>query len=126
MQWNSLRVRIASCWFFEGDGYGNVDFHTAPKGIIKSRRHGARVLCIGRASVSPCLRVRHSYGLRQDLFRDIELLGHRDINNRGLRGGAFNNNDNNLQSSNRNNNNPTNENDNIGFRVSSLRKAAPA
>lgn len=72
-----------------------------------------------------CL-ARASYGLRQDLFRDIELLGHRDMNNRGLRGGAFNNNDNNLQSSNRNNNNPTNENNNIGFRVSSLRKAAPA
>jgi formylglycine-generating enzyme required for sulfatase activity len=70
--------------------------------------------------------VRNSYGLRQNLFRDIELSGHRDMNNRGLRGGAFNNNDNNLQSSNRNNNNPTNENDNIGFRVSSLRKAAPA
>jgi len=56
----------------------------------------------------------------------------RDINNRGLRGGAFNNADNNLQSSNRNNNptnennNPTNENNNSRFRVSSLRKAAPA
>lgn len=49
----------------------------------------------------------------------------RDINNRGLRGGAFNNADNNLQSSNRNNN-PTNENNNSRFRVSSLRKAAPA
>lgn len=66
-----------------------------------------------------------SYGLRQDLFRDIDL-GHRDMNNRGLRGGAFNNNDNNLQSSNRNNNNPTNEASSLGFRVSSLRKAAPA
>jgi retron-type reverse transcriptase len=66
-----------------------------------------------------------SYGLRQDIFRDIDL-GHREMNNRGLRGGAFNNNDNNLQPSNRNNNNPTNENNNVGFRVSSLRKAAPA
>jgi len=35
-----------------------------------------------------------------------------------LRGGSFNNNDNNLHASNRNNNNPTNENNNIGFRVS--------
>jgi hypothetical protein len=67
-----------------------------------------------------------SYHLRQDLFRDIELLVHREMNNRGLRGGAFNNTDNNLQSSNRNNNNPTSENNNIGFRVSRLRKAAPA
>jgi retron-type reverse transcriptase len=67
-----------------------------------------------------------SYGLRKDLFKDIELWGHREMNNRGLRGGSFNNNDTNLQSSNRNNNNPTNENNNIGFRVSSLRKAAPA
>lgn len=47
------------------------------------------------------------------------------MNNRGLRGGAFNSNYNNLQSSNRNNH-PTNENNNIGFRVSSLLKAAPA
>ncbi len=38
---------------------------------------------------------------------------------RGLRGGAFNNNDNNLRADNRNNNNPTNENNNIGFRVAS-------
>ena len=36
-----------------------------------------------------------------------------------MRGGSFNNNDNNLHASNRNNNNnPTNENNNIGFRVS--------
>jgi len=38
---------------------------------------------------------------------------------RGVRGGSFNNNDNNLQSDNRNNNDPTNENNNIGFRVAS-------
>jgi hypothetical protein len=36
---------------------------------------------------------------------------------RGLRGGSFNNNENNLRASNRNNNDPTNENNNIGFRV---------
>ena len=36
---------------------------------------------------------------------------------RGLRGGSWNNNDNNLASSNRNNNDPSNENNNIGFRV---------
>ena len=36
---------------------------------------------------------------------------------RGLRGGSFNNNDNNLHAANGNNNNPTNENNNIGFRV---------
>jgi hypothetical protein len=35
-----------------------------------------------------------------------------------LRGGSFNNNNDNLHASNRNNNNPTNENNNIGFRVS--------
>jgi len=35
---------------------------------------------------------------------------------RGVRGGSFNNNDNNLHAANRNNN-PTNENNNIGFRV---------
>ncbi len=66
-----------------------------------------------------------SYGLRQDLFRDIDF-GHRDMNNRGLRGGAFDKVDGYLQSSNRNNNNPTNEASSLGFRVSSLRKAAPA
>ena len=38
---------------------------------------------------------------------------------RGLRGGNWNNNSNNLHASNRNNNNPTNENNNIGFRVAS-------
>lgn len=36
---------------------------------------------------------------------------------RGLRGGSWNNNSNNLASSNRNNNTPTNENNNVGFRV---------
>lgn len=36
---------------------------------------------------------------------------------RGLRGGSWNNNDNNLASSNRNNNDPSNENNNIGFRL---------
>ena len=56
--WNSLRVRQASCWFFVWNG--TADFHTAPKGIIKSRRHGARVLRSGMASVSPCLRVRQA------------------------------------------------------------------
>lgn len=45
---------------------------------------------------------------------------------RGLRGGAFNNNDNNLRADNRNNNNPTNENNNIGFRVASSPPAGPA
>ena len=38
---------------------------------------------------------------------------------RGLRGGNWNNNSNNLAASNRNNDNPTNENNNIGFRVAS-------
>ena len=33
-----------------------------------------------------------------------------------LRGGGWNNNDNNLRVANRNNNNPTNQNNNIGFR----------
>jgi len=42
---------------------------------------------------------------------------------RGLRGGSWNNNENNLRSSNRNNNNPDNENNNIGFRVASPWKA---
>jgi hypothetical protein len=44
---------------------------------------------------------------------------------RGLRGGSFNNNENNLRSSNRNNNNPTNENNNNGFRLASP-KPGPA
>ncbi|MCE7983900.1 MAG: hypothetical protein DYG89_22225 [Caldilinea sp. CFX5] len=34
-----------------------------------------------------------------------------------LRGGAFNNNENNVRCANRNNNNPTNANNNVGFRV---------
>lgn len=38
---------------------------------------------------------------------------------RGLRGGNWNNNSDNMLASNRNNNNPTNENNNIGFRVAS-------
>ena len=66
-----------------------------------------------------------SFRLRRDIFRDIELSGCRDTSNRGLRGDSFNNKDNNLQSANRNNN-PTNENNNIGFRVSSLRTGPPA
>jgi hypothetical protein len=36
---------------------------------------------------------------------------------RALRGGSWNNNDNNLRCSARNNNNPDNRNNNIGFRV---------
>ena len=36
---------------------------------------------------------------------------------RVLRGGSFNNNDNNCRSANRNNNNPDNTNNNNGFRV---------
>ena len=35
---------------------------------------------------------------------------------RGLRGGSWNNNSNNIRVANRNNNNPTNQNNNIGFR----------
>lgn len=42
---------------------------------------------------------------------------------RGLGGGSWNNNENNLRSFNRNNNNPDNENNNIGFRVASPWKA---
>jgi len=38
---------------------------------------------------------------------------------RVLRGGSWNNNDNNLRASNRNNNTPDNINNNIGFRVAS-------
>jgi formylglycine-generating enzyme required for sulfatase activity len=45
--------------------------------------------------------------------------------NRGLRGGTFNNNPNNLAASNRNDNDPTNENNNVGFRVASPRDAPP-
>jgi hypothetical protein len=49
---------------------------------------------------------------------------------RGLRGGNWNNNTTNLQSSNRNNNDPTNENNNIGFRLANplkiSRMARPA
>lgn len=43
---------------------------------------------------------------------------------RGLRGGSWNNNENNLRSSNRNDNNPTNENNNVGFRVASPYRGA--
>jgi hypothetical protein len=42
-----------------------------------------------------------------------------------LRGGSYNNNENNLRASNRNNNNPTNENNNIGVRVASSSEAMP-
>jgi hypothetical protein len=45
---------------------------------------------------------------------------------RGLRGGSWNNNDNNLASSNRNNNDPSNENNNIGFRVARPLRACKA
>ena len=38
---------------------------------------------------------------------------------RGLRGGSWNNNANNLTASYRNSNTPTNENNNIGFRLAS-------
>jgi RNA-directed DNA polymerase len=62
-----------------------------------------------------------SVGLRRLVFsgrpsgRSEAMRG----SSRGLRGGAFNNNSNNLSSSNRNNDNPTDENNNIGFRVAS-------
>jgi formylglycine-generating enzyme required for sulfatase activity len=46
------------------------------------------------------------------------VTGRRNGPNRGLRGGSFNNNNDNLHASDRNNNNPNNENNNIGFRVS--------
>jgi len=50
------------------------------------------------------------------------VIGAHDTgSSRGLRGGSWNNNENNLRSSNRNDNNPTNENNNIGFRVASPR-----
>jgi len=39
-------------------------------------------------------------------------------NARVLRGGSWNNNDNNLRAANRNNNEPTNRNNNVGFRCS--------
>lgn len=38
---------------------------------------------------------------------------------RGLRGGSWNNNSNNLHASNRNDNDPTNQNNNVGFRAAS-------
>jgi formylglycine-generating enzyme required for sulfatase activity len=41
-------------------------------------------------------------------------------NDRVLRGGSWNNNDNNLRVSNRNNNDPTNTNNNVGFRCVSM------
>lgn len=49
------------------------------------------------------------------------------VESRVLRGGNWNNTSNNLQSSNRNNNGPTNENNNVGFRVAGswLRGAHP-
>jgi hypothetical protein len=47
-------------------------------------------------------------------------MGKRDENDRGLRGGSWNNTENNLRASNRNSNNPTNESNNIGFRLASL------
>jgi formylglycine-generating enzyme required for sulfatase activity len=50
--------------------------------------------------------------------------GRRSGSNRGIRGGSWNNDASNLAASNRNNNDPTNENDNIGFRVASPRGAA--
>lgn len=44
-------------------------------------------------------------------------------NLRVLRGGSFNNTENNLRAANRNRNNPDNRNDNIGFRVVSSRSS---
>jgi hypothetical protein len=45
--------------------------------------------------------------------------------NRAIRGGNWNNTENNLRSSNRNNNTPTNSNNNIGFRVARPVSAPP-
>ena len=45
---------------------------------------------------------------------------------RVLRGGSWNNNENNLQSDNPNTNNPDNENNNIGFRVAAHDFRIPA
>ncbi len=47
-------------------------------------------------------------------------MGKWDNNDRGVRGGSWNNTENNLRASNRNSNTPTNENNNIGFRLASL------
>ena len=44
-------------------------------------------------------------------------------NLRVLRGGSFNNNENNLRAANRNRNNPENRNDNNGFRVVASRSS---
>jgi hypothetical protein len=62
-----------------------------------------------------------SEGLRRSVLCRRSKHGRpgRNGSYRGLRGGSFNNNDDNLHASNRNNNNPTNENNNIGFRVAS-------
>jgi hypothetical protein len=61
-------------------------------------------------------------GQRRSLCRTSESRGYSGAGKssaRGVRGGNWNNNSNNLSASNRNNNNPTNENNNIGFRVAS-------
>jgi len=45
------------------------------------------------------------------------LVGESEQTRRVLRGGSWNNNDNNLRCANRNNNNPNNSNNSNGFRV---------
>ena len=47
----------------------------------------------------------------------VGTLAQKTSENRGIRGGNWNNTENNLRSSNRNNNTPTNSNNNLGFRV---------
>ena len=82
--------------------------HTcAPSGLV-----GVMAICT--RGLRPWLHTHAPSG--QPTVRCPSPFGADNGSYRGLRGGSFNNNDNNLHASNRNNN-PTNENSNIGFRV---------
>jgi len=89
--------------------------------LRRHRTKAARITQSVRAWVAHASHAQ-SNGLRRSVLYGRRKTGDRAKGTdsyRGLRGGNWNNNSNNLASSNRNNDNPTNENNNIGFRVAS-------
>ncbi len=77
---------------------------------------------VAHAERAQSWRLRAAVLRRQPIDR---APGPKTSENRAIRGGNWNNTENNLRSSNRNNNDPTNENNNIGFRVARPMSALP-
>jgi RNA-directed DNA polymerase len=109
-----IRVRSSSVRRFQRR-YRNMLW-----GVRNGRREASEVTESVRAWVAHAAHA-HSYGLRRSVLcrRSKDGRPGRNGSFRGVRGGNWNNNSNNLHASNWNNNDPTNENNNLGFRVAS-------